>query len=277
MKKEHIEKQDVSSQIEIKTKDQILDIAVETILNLVEVEQIYLYHKITNAEKTTYYLMFIANGGANEKLRLITHFLKSKVDKNSDFVLISHSRKWIQENLYQYQSFFSNIIQATNLIYSSSAYHPELHWKEYDNPYHADLYFYYKPTKDVALQFFEIVNNPKENFQGLEYLFSLFFLSFCRTYVFVKTYYLPNDLTSQALWQLCIYADPEIRKYNYLLEQFWTDCFPYLNKYRVLHHKLSKLNKEEVSQMSCVVDKLMNELNDLVIKGGLLSNFEEEI
>jgi hypothetical protein len=277
LKKEDIGKHEIPCQIEIKPKDQILDIAVVTILNLVEIEQIYLYHQITYAEKTTYYLMLIASGGTNEKLRLITHLLKSKVDKNSDFVLISHSRKWIQENLYQYQSFFSNIIQATKLIYSSSAYHPELHWKEYDNPYHADLYFYYKPTKDVALQFFEIANNPKENFQGLEYFFSLFFLSFCRTYIFVKIYYLPNDLTSQALWQLCIYADADIRQYNHLVEQFWTDFFPYLNKYRVLHHKLSKLNKEEVGQMSSIVDKLMNELDDLVIKGGLLSNLEGEI
>ena len=88
---------------------------------------------------------------------------------------------------------------------------------------------------------------------------------------------MPNDLPSQALWKLCIYADPEIRKHNYLLEQFWTDCFPYLNKHRVLHHKLSKLTEEEVNQISSIVEKLMKELHDLVVKGGLLLNFEEEL
>jgi hypothetical protein len=276
LKKAHVEKQDVSCQMDSKPKEEALEIAIETIANLVEVEQIYLYHQITYAEKTTYYLMLIANGGTNEKLRAIIHFLKSKVDQNCDFVLISHSRKWIQENLYRFQSFFANIIQDNYLIYSSSLYHPELHWKEFDNPYHGDLYFYYKPTQDVALQIFTIANNPKENYQGLEFLFSLFFLSFCRTYILVKTYYLPNDLPSQALWQLCIYADPEIRKHNYLIEQFWTDCFPYLNKYRVLHHKLSKLNKEEVNQITSIVEKLMKELHHLVIEGGLLLDFQEE-
>jgi len=115
---------------------------------------------------------------------------------------------------------------------------------------------------DSALQFHTLVNNGKENYQGLEYLFSLFFLSFCRTYIFVKTYYLPNNLSSQALWQLCIYADADIRKYNYLLEQFWTDCFPYLNKHRVLNHKLSKLSNEEVNQMKSIVEKLMRELHN---------------
>lgn len=276
LKKERLEKHEVSCPMDNKPKEQTLDIAVETILNLFEVEQIYLYHQITYAEKTIYYLMLIGIGGTNEKLRLITHYLKSKIADNHEVVMISHSRKWIQENLYQFQSFFTAIIQNKYLIYSSSPYHPELHWELPHNPYHADLYFYYKPTKDVALQFFTIANNPKENYQGLEYLFSLFFLSFCRTYIFVKIYYLPNNLTSEALWQLCIYAESDIRKYNYLLEQFWTDCFPFLNKHRVLNHKLSKLSKEEVYQMNGIVEKLMYELHNLVIEDGLLQDFEED-
>lgn len=270
LKKTHVEKQEVLCPTDTTPKAEALEIAIGSIVNLVEVEQVYLFHQVTYGEKTTYCLMLIANGGTNEKLRAIIHFLKSKIAKSDDFVLISHSRKWIQENLYRFQSFFADIIQDKYLIHSSNPYHPELHWIQYDNPCHGDLYFYYKPTHDVALQFFEIADNPKENFQGLEYLFSLFFLSFCRTYIYVKTYYLPNDLSSQALWQLCIYADADIRKYNYLLEQFWTDCFPYLNKHRVLHHKLSKLDKEQVVQMKVIVEKLMDELHELVVEGRLL-------
>ena len=234
IKKGSFEKQEVAYQIDEKPKDIILDIAIETILKSVEVEQIYLYHQITYGEKTTYYLMLIAMGAGNEKLRLITQSLKSKIGGKYDFVLISHSRYWIQTNLYQHQSFFANIIQDKYLIYSSSKYLPEFHWEVPHNPYHADLYFYYKPTKDIALQFFTIANNAKENYQGLEYFFTLFFLSFCRTYIFVKTYYLPNYLSNQTLWQLCIYADPDIRKYNYLIEQFWTDFFPYLDRHMTL-------------------------------------------
>jgi len=190
--------------------------------------------------------------------------------------LISHSRSWIQENLYQCQRFFASIIQDKYLIYSSTQYHPELHWELPHNPYHADLYFYYMSAKNSALQFFAIASNTKENRQGLDFLFSLFFLSFCRTYIFIKTYYLPNYLSSQALWELCIYADADIRKYNYLTEQFWTDFFPYLDKHRTLHQKLSNLKKEEVEQMNLIVEKLFYELHDLVIEGGLLSNFEQD-
>lgn len=276
IKKRYFERLEVSYQVDEKPAAIILEFAIETIVKLVAVEQIYLFHQITYGEKTTYYLILIANGAGNEKLGIINQSLKSKIGGKYDFVLISHSRNWIQNNLYQYQRFFANIIQCNYLIYSSSNYQPEFHWEVPHHPYHADLYFYYTPTKDIALQFLEIARNGNENYQGLEYFFALFFLSFCRTYIFVKTYYLPNYLSSQALWELCIYADADIRKYNYLTEQFWTDFFPYLDKHRTLHQKLSNLKKNEVDQMIVIVEKLVYELYNLVIEGGLLLSLEQD-
>lgn len=276
IKKESLQVQKVRDQIDEKPKDIILDIAIETILNSAEVEQIYLYHQMPYGEKTTYYFMLIATGASNEKLSLIRQSLRSKMNGKYDFVLLSHNRCWIQNNLYQNQSFFTNIIQKKYLVYSSSPYHPEFHLEVPHYPYHADLYFHYISTRDSAFQFFEIFNNPKENYQGLEYLFALFFLSFCRTYIFVKTYYLPNYLSSQSLWQLCLYTDSDIRKYQYLIEHFWTDFFPYLDRNMAIHHKLSKLDIEKVTQMNVIVEKLMYELHNLVIEGRLLSDFENE-
>ena len=276
IKKGKFESNEIVCQINEKPKDIILDTAIEIILESVEVEQIYLYHQITYGEKTTYYLMLIATGAGNEKLRLMNQSLKSKIGEKYDFVLISHNRNWIQTNLYQHQSFFANIIQGKYLAYSSSKYLPEFHWEKPHSPYHADLYFYYKPTKEIALQFFTIVNNTKENYQGLEFLFALFFLSFCRTYIFVKTYYLPNYLSNQTLWQLCLYADADLRKYNYLIEQFSPNIFPYLDRQMTLYHKMSKLNKEDVGQMNVIVEKLMYELHNLVIENELLLNYEED-
>ncbi|MEL1254752.1 hypothetical protein AAEO57_13260 [Flavobacterium sp. DGU38] len=270
IKKESSKKQELPPQIDKKPKDSILDTAVENILNSVEVEQIYAYHQITWGEKTTYYLLLIADTVGNEKIRALTHSLKSKMGDQYDFVLLSHSRYWIQKNLYQYQHFFSDIIQEQNLIWSSAPYHPELHWEVPFEPSHADLYFHYKAAKNVALQFFTIAGNPKQNYQGLDYLFALFFLSFCRTYIFVKTYYLPHYLSAQCLWQLCSYAGPGIRKYHYLLEQFPTDIFLYTDKHMTLHHRLSKLDKEQVVQMNLIVEKLIFELHHLVIEDKLI-------
>ena len=276
IKKGASEHHDVSCQIDEKPKDIILSVVIETVLKSIEVEQIYLYHQITYGEKTTYYLMLITRGASNEKLKSISQSLKSKIGEKHDFILLSHSRYWIQANLYQHQAFFINIIQCKSLMYSSSPYHPEFHWEIPHKPYHADLYFYYKSTKNIALQFSIIANNDQENYQGLESLFTLFFMSFCRTYIFVKTYYLPNYVSSQTLWELCIYADADIRKYNYLIEQFWTDFFPYLDRHMILYHKLSMLKKEEVNQMNIIVEKLMGELQNLVIEGRLLLDFEED-
>ncbi|MDQ6528928.1 hypothetical protein [Flavobacterium sp. LHD-85] len=277
IKKGYLEKKKDSCQIDVKPKDIILDNAVQTILKFVEAEQIYLYHQITCYEKQTYYLMLITAGAGNEKLKLITDYLKNETGRKFNFVLISHNRYWIQNNLYGCQSFFAKIIQDNNLIYSSSAYHPDFHWEVPHNPYHGDLYFFYKSTKESALQFFEIANNTKENYCGLDSLFALFFLSFCKTFIFVKTYYIPNCLSSQALWELCIYADSDIRKHNYLLEQFWIDFFPYLDKHRTVFQMLSsKLDKEKVIQMNVIVEKLMYELHDLVIEGELLLKSEHD-
>jgi hypothetical protein len=275
IKKASFEKQEMAIQREEKPTDPMLEVAIETIIKTVQAEQIYWYHQITYGEKTTYYLMIVASAAGNEKLSAVTQSLKSKTGGDYDFVLLCHSRSWIQENLFKYQGFFAGIIQDKYRIYASSQYHPELHWEVPHNPYHADLYFYYTSVKNSALQFLAIARNGNENRQGLDFLFSLFFLSFCRTYIFIKTYYLPNYLSSQALWQLCIYADPDISKYNYLTEQFWTDFFPYLDKHRTLHQKWSNLKKNEVDQMNVVVEKLLEELHNLVIKGGLL-NLEED-
>jgi hypothetical protein len=58
---------------------------------------------------------------------------------------------------------------------------------------------------------------------------------------------------------------PEIRKYQYLIDQFWTDLFPYLDRHMTIRHKFSKLGKEEVGQMNIIVEKLNYELHDLVV------------
>lgn len=276
IKKGSSEEKEVLCQTTDKPKDGILDTALQIILKWAEAEQIYLYQQTTCPEKTTYYLMLITAGTGNEKLKLITDSLKSTMGEKYNFVLISHSRYWIQNNLYEYQNFFAGIIQDNYLIYSSSAYHPSFHWEVPHKPYHADLHIYYKSAKNSASQFSAIASNTEENYQGADSVFALFFLSFCRTYIFIKTYYMPNYLSSQGLWELCIYADPDIRKYNYLIEKFWTDFFPYLDRHTTVHHTLSRLKKEEAEQMNVIVEKMMYELHNLVIEGGLLKDSEQD-
>jgi len=273
IKNEYAEEHEVLSQTEY--QDKMLDIAVQTILESVEAEQIYLYNRITNHERTIYYMLLITEGAGNEKLKSIINFIKNRTDGNSAFVLISHSRYWIQNNLYEYQSFFEKIIKENYLIYSSNKYHPDFHWESPHRPYHGDLHFFYKSVEQSALQFSVIASNTIGNYCGITSVFSLFFMSFCRTYIFAKTYYMPNYLPSHILWELCVYADINIRKYNYLIEQFWTDLFPFLDRNRAIFNCASRLNIEEINQMTVIVERLMNELRTAVIETGLLQDFEQ--
>lgn len=273
IKKGYMMKQEVLCDAE--HKDEVLQTAVQTILGSVKAEQIYLYNQAVNHTKTTYYLLIVSEGLGNEKLKSIINTIKSRTDNNSSFVLISHSRYWIQNNLYEYQNFFEKIIKEYFLIYSSNVHHPDFHWESPHRPYHGDIDFFYKWTEQSFRQFSIIANNADANYCGLTTIFSLFFMSFCRTFIFAKMYYMPNYLPSQTLWELCIYADSDLMEHNYLMEQFWTGFFPFLDRNRSVFNWSSRLTIEEIDQMRAIAEKLMNELRVTVVEGGLVKNFRQ--
>lgn len=254
--------------------DEILDKAIHRILTFIELEQIYFFHKTTYGEATTYYLLLIGLNVNNEKIKAITHSLTSIFGKEYKFLLVGHDRYWIQKNLYQYQSFFVFIMQGKHLAYSSDEYYPEPHWQMPYRPQHSDLYFHYKSALQSSLQFYKLIDGEQENYQGVDNIFALFFLSFCRTYIYVKIFYLPNYMTSEALWQLCIYADKDIYKYNYIFEQFSNNIFSFIDYNMSLHHSIGKVDTEKVNCMKMIVEKLMNELKATVVECKLLDNFE---
>ncbi|MGU3377360.1 hypothetical protein [Chryseobacterium sp. M5A1_1a] len=255
-------------------KDEILERAIDRILTFVELEQIYFFHKTTYGEVTTYYLLLIGLNVNNEKIKSITHSLTSIFGTQYRFLLVGHDRYWIQKNLYQYQSFFVFIMQAKHLVFSSDEYHPEPHWQMPHHPQHNDLHFHYKSTLESSLQFYKLIDGEEENYQGVDNLFALFLLSFCRTYIYAKAFYLPNYMTSESLWQLCIYADKDIHKYNYLFEQFSANIFSFTDYNMSIHHSLAKVNTEKVNHLKTIVEKLMDELKETVVGGKLILSFE---
>ena len=79
---------------------------------------------------------------------------------------------------------------------------------------------------------------------------------------------MPNYLSNYALWRLCEFANPDLRNYNYLFENFWTKFFPYLDYHMVLHHHITNLKNEEVDQMTVIVEKLKCELQNIAVEEG---------
>lgn len=249
--------------------DAVLEAALETISKAADCEEIFLFHKTIHGNNITYYLLIIGFNIGNTPLKSMSQSLESKIGEAHHFVLISHSRSWIQEKLSLYQSFFVPIIQGKNKVYESHAFHPEPHWEFPHTLIYSDLDYYYESTVKSAKQFLAIAENPAANYQGLPSLFSLFFMSFCRTYIYAQLYYLPHYLSFTSLWGLCEYANPELHKYRYLFEEFRKPFFAYLDYHMELRHDITRLDQEEVEKMRMIVEKLQDELK-VVIKGKVL-------
>lgn len=94
--------------------------------------------------------------------------------------------------------------------------------------------------------------------------------------MFASSYYMPNYLSNYSLWKLCIYVNPKLKRFEHLFEEFRTQFFPYLDYHMILHHNISRLDKNEIGYMKRIVEKLMNELRELVIQEGLISKTDED-
>lgn len=157
-------------------------------------------------------------------------------------------------------------MQSKNKIYESHPYHPELHWEE---PYkgffgnYPTIQNFYKATNNSVKQIVRIIENEDKNYQGLPYLFSLFFLSFFRTYIFATLFYEPHYLPSHFLWKLCLYANPELKKVEYRFDEFRLKFFTYLDCNRSLRHRPDNFETEEIEKIKSITVLLMDELNKI--------------
>lgn len=244
--------------------DPAVAIAIAFLSRLEEVEQAYLFHQLSYGAATTYYLLLIGKGLGNESLRSLTQSLNGQTEGKADFMLLGHGRYWIQKNLYRHQQFFAEIVQERRLVYASDPYHPGFHWEVPHHPHHGDLHHYSRAAHDAASQVVLIAGHPGRNYQGLEQLFALFFLSFCRTFVYVKTFYLPHCLDSRALWRLCLYADASLRRQEHLMGALGSDFFAFADRHRNAQHQPSRLTNEKAGLLRAITEELLGELRRAV-------------
>ena len=87
---------------------------------------------------------------------------------------------------------------------------------------------------------------------------------------------MPNYLSFQSLWQLCLYGNPDLIRYQHLFDGFLQKLIPTLEYHKILRHKFTFLDKEVIDQMKVLVEKLMNELDELVIEEGLIDKTEKD-
>lgn len=73
------------------------------------------------------------------------------------------------------------------------------------------------------------------------------------------------------------YSDIDLRKYDYLLEHFYTNIFIYRDNSMKVHIYLPTLDNDQVDQMSTIDEKLISELNELVKRENLFSDFQKKL
>jgi len=81
---------------------------------------------------------------------------------------------------------------------------------------------------------------------------------------------MPNYLSFQSLWQLCLYANPDLIRYQHLNDGLLQKLIPTLEYHKFLRHKFTCIDREIIDQMKILVEKLMNELNELVKEEGFI-------
>ncbi|MEK6495459.1 hypothetical protein [Myroides odoratimimus] len=254
--------------IELNKQETFNDIIIERCLNQNQrIEEIYLYQTLTIGNQTIYYLLIIGDKFANEQIKNLESSLQDKFNKQTNFVIIAHTKIWIQTELYTSQDFFVSIIKNENKIYSSSQYNASLHWLVPHTALYTDLYYYNSVTNNTAKELLKNLQKLKkgqECKQSTPYLLSLYFMSFCRTYMLAHLSYLPNYLSSFSLWLLCVNVNTDLNKYQYLFDKFGSKFFSLLDYYRVLHQRLINFDTEKTEALLELVTQLQAELKIIV-------------
>ncbi len=264
-------KRQIKSSVQVQTNviepepssvDKELSQIIEQILKIQQVEEIYLFHQTQSYHTTTYFLLLIGKRLGTETLSRIQQSVTAKSENKLTVVLLGHRRFWIQSNLFCHQAFFKKVMIPENLKFQSPQNHPSIHWENPHTPEYPDLEYYYRSSIRMATQYFVLRDNSdKDITDGLIDLFGKSVLRIFRTFVFSKLSYLPNYLPAFNLWKLCVFAEPELEKLEFLFEKCSGEhFFRELNNHNRFHYGISRLNEEELLTMDEILQLLMQKL-----------------
>lgn len=236
------------------------------ILSFHPMEEIYLFHQKQTTKGKTFYLLLVADDVGTSLLNQIQQSYGTKNHGKMQLVLIAHSRIWIQKVVFAYQKFFRDIMVPENKIFESHPHHPHIHWEEPYTVLYPDLDHYHKSALLLAENYFLWTKkSTKNNQEGLKDLFFHSLRRMFRTFIYAKLSYLPHYLSAQTLWDLCLYADPELENQEYIMEKIGAGKFFHLmEKYSHFHHDLTKTSKKESKIMRELLSNIRKKLREAV-------------
>ncbi|MDC7218144.1 MAG: hypothetical protein PQJ28_03870 [Spirochaetales bacterium] len=243
-------------------EDKELSQLISQIVTIQAVEEIYLLYQTQNSGSTTYFLLLIGERLGTETLSRIQQSVTAKSENKLTVVLLGHSRFWIQSNLFCHQAFFKKVMIPENLKFQSTLNHPSIHWEKPYTPEFPDLDHFYHAAVRIVKQYFVLRENAdKNNTEGISELFGKSLLRIFRTQVYSTLSYLPNYLSAFSLWKLCVFAEPELEKLEFLFEKCSGEhFFRELNNHNRFHYGISRLKEEELLTMDEILQLLLQKL-----------------
>lgn len=225
-------------------------------------EEIYLFHKTQTATTTYYFLLLIGAGIGTVILNRMQQSITAKANSACAVILIGHSRFWIQERLFIHQEFFKKIMTLENRVFKTPDKQFTVHWETLHSPYYGDLDYMYKATDKMIAQYFVLRHYAaSDNAEGLSTMFSTAILRAFRTLIFAKLSYQPHYLSAYNLWMLCLYAQPHLKKMEYLFEKLNGDAFFKSLDYNTkFNHGLDRIPEEKGLVMDEILNVLAEEL-----------------
>lgn len=200
-----------------------------------KVEEIYKFHEAIsfqnkNVIRHFYLLALIKEGTEKEVQNIISEINKNQEDIH--FVIISHTRFYLQRHLYTHKAFFKDLLDTKEIIYSSG-YYPTIHWEktyssEYD--YQENLHYLDHPLSSIDKLIKSRIHEPEASpFISSKDLYKCIYIKL-QVYILSQIHYLPKTTNLDTLYYLALYAGNEDQEFTNLFKELSSFLFDFVIK-----------------------------------------------
>lgn len=233
------------------------------------IQEIFLFHQQNgdSDEQKILYLLLISNSISNQDLSRMVQIISDQTNSRYLIVPIAHSLSWIQEHLFEYQTFFQKIMIPENSIYVAS--HPSLiHWHVPYTDKHPDLDYYVRHCFKLYNNYTLFRDAFTSSTLGLEFVAAPLLYRACTTLLYATLSYRPNHIHFSLLWKLCEYAEPKLKQLNYLNSKLSFDFFTFGNFAKHKSIKRPLLNSSDITVLNEIILYILDLLKDKINTSG---------
>ncbi len=241
-------------------KNKAVKKVLRPLLQLAYLEEVYSFHEITTIEKELqhrhYYLLALVSEESEKDFDTAVDKINKAQFPDLKFTIICHTRLWVQENIYECQDFFKNLMQVDNRIYTNG-FHPEIHWNSRHTTDCGDLSFYRLRAKNIFKEHLKTACRDQAATVALiPYWLNNYLVQLLKNRIYQTFGYLPETDHLQTLWDLFIFSAEPGRYWSDLLHTISFDFITYLHEHRQQKVPVLHLNYAEKKKLFSLLQHL---------------------